>query len=44
MTLDDKESLTGKLLDLAPSVIESVKETVGKQSNNKSETENEDKE
>jgi uncharacterized spore protein YtfJ len=29
MTIGDKESLTGKLMDLAPSVIESVKEYVG---------------
>ena len=29
MTIGDKESLTGKLMDLAPSVIDSVKEFVG---------------
>ena len=29
MTIGDKESLTGKLMDLAPSVIDTVKEMVG---------------
>ncbi|HIA85415.1 MAG TPA: sporulation protein [Candidatus Marinimicrobia bacterium] len=40
MTIGDKESLTGKLMDLAPSVIESVKEFVGKNQNDNSEEEN----
>ena len=40
MTIGDKESLTGKLMDLAPSVIESVKEFVGKNQNDNSEKEN----
>ena len=29
MTISDKESLTGRLMDLAPSVIDTVKEMVG---------------
>ena len=29
MTIGDKESLTGRLMDLAPSVIDTVKEMVG---------------
>lgn len=37
MTIGDKESLTGKLMDLAPSVIESVKEFVDKNQNDNSE-------
>ena len=40
MTIGDKASLTGKLMDLAPSVIESVKEFVGKNQNDNSEEEN----
>ena len=40
MTIGDKESLTGKLMDLAPSVIESVKEFVDKNQNDNSEEEN----
>ena len=37
MTIGDKESLTGKLMDLAPSVIESVKEFIDKNQNDNSE-------
>ena len=40
MTIGDKESLTGKLMDLAPSVIESVKEFVDKNQNDNSKEEN----
>jgi sporulation protein YtfJ len=40
MTIGDKESLTGKLMDLAPSVINSVKEMVGNQSATESKEEN----
>ena len=39
MTIGDKESLTGKLIDLAPSVIDSVKEFVGKNDSSEEETE-----
>ena len=39
MTIGDKESLTGKLMDLAPSVIDSVKEFVGKNDSTEEETE-----
>ena len=40
MTIGDKESLTGKLMDLAPSVIESVKAFVDKNQNDNSKEEN----
>ena len=40
MTIGDKESLTGKLMDLAPSVIESVKEFVDKNQNDNSKEKN----
>jgi len=39
MTIGDKESLTGKLMDLAPSVIDSVKEFVGKNDSTEEEAE-----
>ena len=39
MTIGDKESLTGKLIDLAPSVIDSVKEFVGKNDSSEEEIE-----
>ena len=39
MTIRDKESLTGKLMDLAPSVIDSVKEFVGKNDSTEEEAE-----
>tara|TARA_B100001750_G_C15420481_1_gene552651 strand:- start:89 stop:466 length:378 start_codon:yes stop_codon:yes gene_type:complete len=37
MTIGDKESLTGRLMDLAPSVIDTVKEMVGNGSESKEE-------
>jgi uncharacterized spore protein YtfJ len=39
MTIGDKESLTGKLMDLAPSVIDSVKEFVNKNDSSEEEAE-----
>ncbi|MDP6033603.1 MAG: spore germination protein GerW family protein, partial [Candidatus Marinimicrobia bacterium] len=39
MTIGDKESLTGKLMDLAPSVIDSVKEFVSKNDSSEEEAE-----
>ena len=39
MTIGDKESLTGKLMDLAPSVIDSVKEFVSKNDSSEKEAE-----
>lgn len=40
MTIGNKESITGKLMDLAPSVIDSVKEMVGKKATSESKEEN----
>ena len=37
MTIGDKESLTGRLMDLAPSVIDTVKEMVGNDSESQKE-------
>ena len=37
MTIGDKESLTGRLMDLAPSVIDTVKEMVGNDSESQEE-------
>jgi len=39
MTIGDKESISGKLMDLAPSVIDSVKEFVGQSKKEDSEEE-----